>query len=128
MRQDEEVQDDPPNITDTFKSEYTVHTPSSTDDEDDGWDATSLQKKLELERKKQPQKKVKDVFFMRPNTSRICRRITFDSCTSPDWCQVQSHPNKCHHKWLYAREPRNDFEISMLEHTDKHYKIRAIRR
>ncbi|KAK4877953.1 hypothetical protein RN001_010459 [Aquatica leii] len=89
------------------------------------WDADVIRNKLENEisrqRKNRADVKGGEIYFIMPNTSKVCDKIAFDSCMMPDWCHIDASPTAPIHKWLYTRTPRNDFEISMLEHVDKHY-------
>ncbi|KAB0800649.1 hypothetical protein PPYR_06389 [Photinus pyralis] len=83
-----------------------------------------LQEKLENEQKKQAHvrenKLSSHVCLFYPNTTYVCSNIVLDSCFIPTWYHREARPDLPLHNWLYAREPKNDYEIAMYENTDKY--------
>ncbi|KAK5638148.1 hypothetical protein RI129_012443 [Pyrocoelia pectoralis] len=83
-----------------------------------------LRTKLEEEQKKQTHTRKNmlrnNLCFFFPNISNACSEIVYDSCFIPTWCHREALPDSPLQHWLYAREPKNDFEISMYENADKY--------
>ncbi|KAF5307407.1 hypothetical protein FQR65_LT06921 [Abscondita terminalis] len=104
---------------------YSKPTHTSVQRAKTSWDADEIKTKLDDEVARQRENKADmkggEIYFIRPNDSKLCSKIAYDSCMMPDWCHVEASPSACIHKWLFKRTPRNDFEISMAEHVDKHY-------
>lgn len=87
-------------------------------------DLYGLRVKIESEQKKQAHTRenrlCRDLCFFYPNTAYVCSNIVLDSCFIPTRYQREAHPHLPLHNWLYAREPKNDYEIVMYENTDKY--------
>ncbi|KAF5291797.1 hypothetical protein FQA39_LY14285 [Lamprigera yunnana] len=106
-----------------------IHFPSTATNVD--WDQNSIKEKLQKEIKKQKENFGKgrggSISFICPNISVICKNLVYDSCMNPEWYFAEATSKFVWKKWMCAREPRNDFEITMIEHTDKHLDTRIIR-